>query len=273
MWASLAINVMLLPILLWFYYEIPTYSLALNFIIIPLTSVLLGIGMLGGLIGFVIWPVGDLCLYICKFILSVFELLNRAGSKLPCWRIVMGRPELWKIMLYYIILVIGITVLKRNRKRKQRKVLFGIFCASLCFAVFLMAYRPAGNLTVTMLDVGQGDSIFLRGPKGNTYLIDGGSSDVEELGKYRMEPFLKSQGVASLDYVFVTHGDTDHYSGIEEMIKRQDMGVEIRQLVFPSNWKKDDALVELAQTAKKAGVSILMIESGKCITEGNLQIE
>ena len=42
-----------------------------------------------------------------------------------------------------------------------------------------MAYRPAGNLTVTMLDVGQGDSIFLRGPKGNTYLIDGGSSDVE----------------------------------------------------------------------------------------------
>ena len=144
-------------------------------------------------------------------------------------------------MLYYIILVIGITVLKRNRKRKQRKVLFGIFCASLCFAVFLMAYRPAGNLTVTMLDVGQGDSIFLRGPKGNTYLIDGGSSDVEELGKYRMEPFYKSQGVASLDYVFVTHGDSDLYSGIEEMIKRQDMGVEIRQLVFPSNWKKDDA--------------------------------
>ena len=84
-WASLAINVMLFPILLWFYYEIPTYSLALNFIIIPLTSVLLGIGMLGGLIGFVIGPVGNLCLYICKFILSVFEVLIRVGSKLPCW--------------------------------------------------------------------------------------------------------------------------------------------------------------------------------------------
>lgn len=272
-WASLAINVMLFPILLWFYYEIPTYSLALNFIIIPLTSVLLGIGMVGCLIGFMVWPIGNLCLYICRFILSVFEVLNRVGSKLPCWRIVMGQPELWKIMLYYIILVIGITVIRRNRKRKQRKVLFGIFCASLSFAVFLMAYRPAGNLTVTMLDVGQGDSIFLRGPKGNTYLIDGGSSDVEELGKYRMEPFLKSQGVGTLDYVFVTHGDTDHYSGIEEMLKRQNVGVEIRRLVFPSNWKKDDALVELAQTAKKAGVSIVMIESRKCITEGKLQIE
>ncbi len=271
--ASVAINIMLFPIILWFYYEIPTYSLALNFIIIPMTSVLLGIGMLGGLIGFVIWPVGHLCLYACKLILWVFEMLSRAGSKLPYWRIVMGQPELWQMMLYYFVLMMGIIVIRDDRKRKQRKVLFGILCACLGFSIFLMAYRPMGNLTVTMLDVGQGDSLFLQGPEGNTYLIDGGSSDVEGLGKYRMEPFLKSKGVASLDYVFVTHGDTDHYSGIEEMLKRMDVGVEIRRLVLPSNWKKDDALVELAQTAQKAGVSIVIIEAGKCIKEGDLRLE
>ena len=272
-WASVAINVILFPIMLWFYYEIPTYSLVLNFIIIPLTSLLLGIGMLGGLIGFIIWPAGNLCLYICRFILSVFEVLNRAGSKMPYWRIVMGQPKLWEIILYYIILAIGITVIRRSRKRKQRKVLFGILCASLSFAVFLMAYRPTGNLSVTMLDVGQGDCLFLRGPKGNTYLIDGGSSDVDQLGKYRMEPFLKSQGVGTLDYVFVTHGDADHYSGIEEMLKRQDVGVEIRRLVLPSNWKTDDALKELAQTAQKVGVSVAVIEVGESIVEGDLQLE
>lgn len=269
---SVAINVMLFPIMLWFYYEIPTYSLLLNFIIIPLTSVLLGVGMMGSLIGFIIWPVGNLCLYVCKFILYVFDVLNRIGSKLPYWRIVMGQPELWQMMLYYIILVIGIIVIRKSRKRKQLKVMFGILCASLSFVVFLMAYRPAGNLSITMLDVGQGDSIFLRGPKGNTYLIDGGSSDVDQLGKYRMEPFLKSQGVGTLDYVFVTHGDTDHYSGIEEMLKRQDVGVKIRRLVLPSNWKKDNALTELGQVAKESGVSVVMLEAGKCITEGHLQL-
>lgn len=272
-WASVAINVILFPIMLWFYYEIPTYSLVLNFIIIPLTSVLLGIGMVGGLIGFMVWPVGNLFLYICKFILSVFEALNRVGSKLPYWRIVMGQPKIWQMMVYYLVLVLGIIVIGRSQKRKQRKVLFGIFCASLSFVVFLMAYRPTGNLSVTMLDVGQGDCLFLRGPKGNTYLIDGGSSDVEGLGKYRMEPFLKSQGVGTLNYVFVTHGDTDHYSGIEEMLKRQDVGVEIRRLVLPSNWRKDDALIELAQTAQKAGVSVVVIEVGKSILEGDLQLE
>lgn len=271
--ASVAINIMLFPIMLWFYYEIPTYSLLLNFVIIPLTSVLLGIGMLGSLIGFITWPVGNLCLYICKFILYVFEVINRVGSRLPYWRIVMGQPKIWQIMLYYIILIIGIIVIGRSKKRKQRKVLFGALCASLSFAAFLIAYRPMGHLTVTMLDVGQGDSIFLRGPKGNTYLLDGGSSDVDQLGKYRMEPFLKSQGVGILDYVFVTHGDTDHCSGIEEMLKRQDVGVKIRRLVLPSNWKKDEALVEFAQVAQESGIPVVMLEAGKCITEGDLQLE
>lgn len=271
--ASVGINVMLFPIMLWFYYEIPTYSLLLNFIIIPLTSVLLGMGMTGSLMGLIIWPAGNLCLYICKFILYVFEVLNRVGSKLPCWRIVVGQPKMWQMILYYIILMIGIIVIRKRRNRTQRRVMFSILCASLSFATFLMAYRPAGNLTVTMLDVGQGDAIFLRGPKGNTYLIDGGSSDVEGLGKYRMEPFLKSQGVGTLDYVFVTHGDTDHCSGIEEMLKRQDVGVEIRRLVLPANWKEDDALIELAQIAKESGVPVVMIEAGKCIAEGKLQLE
>ena len=272
-WASVAINVTLFPIMLWFYYEIPTYSLVLNFMIIPLTSVLLGIGMLGGLMGFIIQPVGNLCLYICKFILSVFEMLNKMGSRLPYWRIVIGQPTLWEMILYYIILAIGVLVIRRSKKRKRRKFLFGILCASLGFSVFLMAYRPVGNLTITMLDVGQGDSIFLRGPEGNTYLIDGGSSDVEELGKYCIEPFLKSQGVGALDYVFVTHGDTDHYRGIEEMLKRQDVGVQIRRLILSSNWEKDDALAELAQTAQKVGIPVAVIEAGRCIIEGDFQLE
>ena len=271
--ASVAINIMLFPIMLWFYYEIPTYSMLLNFIIIPLTSVLLGIGMLGSLIAFILRPVGNVCLYVCKFILYVFEVINKVGSKLPYWRMVMGQPKIWQMILYYFILAIGILVIGRSRKQKQRKVIFGVFCASLCFVVFLMAYRPAGNLTVAMLDVGQGDSIFLRGPEGNTYLIDGGSSDVDQLGKYRVEPFLKSQGVGTLDYVFVTHGDTDHYSGIEEMLKRQDVGIAIRRLVLPSNWRKDEALAELAQTAQEAGVPVAVIDAGKCITEGDLHLE
>ena len=52
-----------------------------------------------------------------------------------------------------------------------------------------------------MLDVGQGDGIFLRTPNGRTCFVDGGSSDISKVGEYRIVPFLESQGVKELDYV------------------------------------------------------------------------
>ena len=67
-------------------------------------------------------------------------------------------------------------------------------------------------------DVGQGDGIFIQGPAGGTYLIDGGSSDIKKVGQYRIEPFLKSRGVGRLDYVLISHGDSDHMNGVKDLI-------------------------------------------------------
>ena len=80
-----------------------------------------------------------------------------------------------------------------------------------------------------MLDVGQGDGLVIRGPEGKTYFMDGGSSDVKKVGEYRIEPYLLSQGIGSLDYVFASHGDKDHISGIKELVQRQKTDVYKRQ--------------------------------------------
>ena len=274
MWkASLAINVMLFPVLLWFYFEVPTYSILLNCLVIPLTSVLLGAGMLGSLFCWILWPVGNWCLQVCKWILWLIEMLSMAGSKLPLWRIVMGQPKLWQIVIYYLMLGSCILMLRHYVKHKKNRIACLVLCVCMSLGILLLAYRPTGTLTVTMLDVGQGDGIFMRGPEGHTYFIDGGSSDVEGLGKQRIETFLKSQGVGKLDYVFLSHGDTDHCIGIKEMLGRQEVGIEIRRLVLPSNWRKDEMLVELVHIAQKAEVSVVVMKAGESITEGGMRLQ
>ena len=74
-------------------------------------------------------------------------------------------------------------------------------------------FRLPDEAQITVLDVGQGDGIHIRHDSLNC-LIDGGSSDVSSVGAYRLEPYFLSQGVDALDYVFVTHGDDDHISGV-----------------------------------------------------------
>ena len=95
---------------------------------------------------------------------------------------------------------------------------------------------------------------------------------MNQVGKYRVEPFLKSQGVEFLDYIFVTHGDIDHYSGIEELLQRQEMGVEINCLVLPALYMQDEKLCMLAHTAKAEGVKIAVIKSGQFIRNGDFQV-
>lgn len=264
--ASLSVNIILFPILLWFYFEFPTYSIFLNILVVPMMSLVLALGMIGSLFLICFPPLGSLCLKGCGLLLSAFEWLGDLCSRLPMARLVLGKPSMWLIIIYYCILS-GILLFIYISKRGK----WWAFCF-LIVSVLVFGYKPKGNLSITMLDVGQGDSIFLRGPKGVTYLIDGGSSDVKEVGKYRLEPFLKSQGVGVLDYVFVSHGDGDHYSGILEMLERQVVGVKIRNLVFPSNYIRDEKLLSLLEIAKKQGVNTLVFCAGEELSEGAFSI-
>lgn len=272
-YAGLAINMTLFPVLLWFYFEFSIFSMLMNLAVIPLMSLVLGFGMLGSA-GCFIWnPVGKGLLSVCDGILSIFHWLSEKSCQLPFGRLTLGKPCWWEILIYYVVLIGFLFLLWKCKNRRHISRLRGIGVLYVIFTFVLFTKFPNGKLQVTMLDVGQGDCIFMKGPKGDTYLVDGGSSDVKQVGKYRMEPFLKSQGVGQLDYVFVSHGDMDHYSGIEEMLNRQLTGVKIKMLVLPSNYRQDEELVELAKLAAEQEIGVAVINADQSIVEGDLRIQ
>ena len=270
--AGLAIHIALFPVLLWFYFEIPTYSILINMVVIPLMTWVLSLGMFGVLFSLLWLPVGKVLFGGCDWILSFFSWVSEKCCRLPFSRVVFGKPNWWEVVIYYVILLSFVFLLKKCKGKpnvaKFRKA--GLLLA--IFMVLIFVKVPNGKLQITMLDVGQGDSIFMKGPRGHTYLVDGGSSDVDELAKYRIEPFLKSQGVGGLDYVFVSHGDLDHYSGIKEMLERQLTGVRIKQLVLPTNYKEDKALLELVKLAMQKNVGVAVIKANQELKEGDLEI-
>ncbi len=268
---SIAVQLFLLPIVLWYYYEIPIYSFLFNVMVVPMMTWVLGLGMFGS-VAYVLWhPLGKLVLHPADKILQFVACVGEQFSKLPGARVVLGRPEWWEVLLYYLafLLIFSYARLRREKRRVWMKI--GLVLCMLC-SCFLFVPVPNGKLQVAMLDVGQGDCIFMRGPRGKTYLIDGGSSDVSEVGKYRIEPFLQSQGVGSLDYVFVSHGDADHCNGIQELLLRQRFGVRIEHLVLPVNYGQSGELRELASVAQEQGVSVCVMDAGTTLQEGDMEI-
>jgi len=283
---SLAVNLVLLPFLLYYYFEFPTYSILLNLAVIPLMSVIIAGGLVGSLVWLISPAAGEGILWGCKKIFQLFEWLCRFSMKLPYSRIVTGQPAQWRIVVYFILLAVAVYCLHNSIKRKQEyhkqsrnkiiKLRWEKY-AGAAVAVFLMVILTLGDrskdkLQIVMLDVGQGDGIFMQGPEGGTYFIDGGSSDVSQVGKYCIEPFLKSQGIGKLDYVFISHGDTDHLNGIKEMMERGRLGVSISNLVLPPRSLWDEKLTQLAQTASDAGTKVYEMKTGQAVEEGEMRI-
>lgn len=268
--ASLSVQLVTLPVILYHYNEFPIYSVLLNLIVIPLMSVLLALGFLGSLLCLVWEPAGGLCLSICGGILKLYEILCAGASHLPLHRVVPGKPEIVGVAVYYLcLLVLGFAAYGKA----QRKIcLAAAAVGGLALALACPAVNYRG-LEVTFLDVGQGDGIFIRERGGVTCLIDGGSSDTSGVGKYCIEPFLRARGVSSVDYAFVTHGDSDHISGLRELIERQNVGVEIGCIVFPDRRVWDANLEELCLLAQSREIRTATILPGQQITGKDLTIE
>lgn len=125
-----------------------------------------------------------------------------------------------------------------------------------------------------MLDVGQGDGLFLRTRDGMTCLIDGGSSDVKEVGRYRILPFLKERGVGRVDYVLVTHTDGDHISGIGELLEQagEPGGIKVRTLLLSGQSAQEEAGVKLWRLAERAGTQVKLIKAGTLLKDKRVQL-
>ena len=257
-WTSIAIQLVTMPVILWHSFEIPVYGVVLNLVVVPLMTYVLVSGILGLAGSFVGIEVGAAMLGGCHYILMLYEWLCGAVGNLHGANLVLGRPGWGQIILYYAILAVG-TWLAVEKSRKW------VFLWIVGFLV-LWPVMPSG-LTVTFLDVGQGDGIFLQAG-AKTMLVDCGSSQKKSLGEDTLVPFLKSRGVTAVDTVVVTHGDQDHVSGIRYLLEVEESGIEIGRLVLADIENgMDEQAVELSGMAAKRGIPVEHVCAGDSLTD------
>lgn len=250
---SMSVQLVLLPVMLYFFYEIPVYSVLLNLIVVPLMSLLLFFLILAAVLGSVSMPLGVVAAFPAKAIFACYQLLCKGSEQLPGHTFCTGRPSWLWIAGYYVLLAAVVWLGYHQRYREQ--IMFLCFLGGL-FALFWLP----GRLQMCMFDVGQGDGIFVKLPTKENILIDGGSSSVKKVGTYVLKNGIKCYGGARLDYVFVSHSDSDHYSGIMELL--EEPTVTIRHLVLPAIANPDEAYQQLVAKAQCQGSEVYYIKTG-----------
>lgn len=268
------------PVLCLTYYEIAPFSILLNLVVIPLLSVIL----LGGAAGIIFSAVPLIGPFLARIPLTaakgavlVNEWLCRAGEKLPCERIVTGKPPVPAVAAYYAVLILIVLSLCPSGAQSVRSLRTSGAAVAVIMTV-LCAVRPVCTLLdhdtrIVMLDIGQGDCLHIADGEGHHYLVDAGSSSVDEAARYIIEPYLLSLGISRLNAVFISHGDSDHINGLSQMLDRGRKSIRIDHVVTTQECYDDENLQELKTLAKKKQAAGRCMRKGDTLPLGKGQLE
>lgn len=275
---SLCVQIVLTPVVLWFYYEHPLYGILLNLLVIPLVPVLMYSGLLVIGIGSV-WSLGGrMAAGAGHYVLDYYEGLCALAERLPGHSLVLGRPGLWQLTGYTAVAAGGLLAAGWQNKRKkegsrwQLRGGYGVLLAGgLNLGGFLFLFpAPVQGLEVLCMDVGQGDGFLLSTGKSRI-LVDGGSSSEKKLGEMTLLPCLKSKGISRLDYAVVSHGDSDHISGLKTLLEEPGE-ITIGTLILPALGKGQEIYEGLSEQQLQNGGRVWYMKPGERLAAGALSM-
>ena len=296
---SLSVQLMTLPMVESLYCEVPLYSVPLNLVVIPLMTLLMFSGIAALALSFLSFGAARLPALLCSVIMELYERLGSFTLRLPGSVLHCGKPQKWQLILYYACLAafllwrfrvredrkkqiaraaaLGEEEAEEEEKRPEPKLKVKRLCGAggLALLNLLLLLRFSAGFQFTMLDVGQGESLFLRTKAGTTVLVDGGSTSVSKVGTYRILPFLKTEGVGRLDYVIATHVDSDHISGIEELLLQsvRPGNLKIGTLLLSEASLQDEKGQELAALARTSGTQVETVHAGMSLRDGSARLD
>lgn len=249
--ATMGALVFTVPLSAWYFDFLVLVSPVSNLLCLWAASGAFMIGLVSAVTGFAV-PAGAAILALAPralvwYILSVAHVL----SGLPYHALYLANPYL-KYWLGYVYLLFAAAWAFRSGPRRRYAAAAALAAVSLAVTVKLgeASYRLS-DLEALVLDVGQGQCVLLASD-GAYALADCGSSNSWYSPGGIAGDYLASMGCRKLDYLLLTHYDTDHVNGLEELLAR----VPVDTVLLPDTQDDSGTRAWVASTAADCGVTV-----------------
>jgi competence protein ComEC len=271
-----AAQIALLPLLAYYFNLVSLLGIVTNVFSLWLAGGAVLTGLVIFPVSVVLPPLGEILLIAVGgglyFLIELLQLL----VKLPGSYLTVKTPSLIAIGLYYISVIYLAGWLKGDLERLARPWLrwqypkLSKLAGAALLVLTVVAWNfssPADQLTVTVLDVGQGDAIVVTLPNGRNLLIDGGGVPVRpgsssfDVGEKVVSPYLQRQGIKKIDLLVNTHGHYDHVAGLIPVIQELSVG-EVLLSPVPATSNTYEKFLELLD---QKDIPIIFAERGQLI--------
>lgn len=215
-------QVWVVPIQMFYFNTISSYSIFANILSVPFLSVI----SFGGFVSSVFAlfkPIADFVCMVFDFVLNpmlnILVWISNFFANLPNSLIITTHPSMFQVLIYYAILILFVYLLKV--KFMDSKVL-KIFVSLLVILTLSTINIPNHNLEIIAFDVQNGDAFLLKTPQNKYIIIDTGKSGYRgssSKAKMIILKYLRDKGIKHIDSLILTHFDSDHAGGAVDLLE------------------------------------------------------
>ena len=220
-------------------------------------------------LGFIVLPLGLICLIVfpwfpafagfivqvCTQLISYLSIASSFFISLPfAWSRTVTLQWV-EIAVIYLILILMILFLKGYRKSSSLIFIVTFLLIISNFVNNNTIKKSNKNLQITVIDVGQGNSALIQTPQGKNILVDGGGfSDLSafDTGRYIIAPFLWKKRIKTIDYVILSHPESDHLSGLIFILDN----FNVKALIKNSDTRDTAAYKAMIKICEKNSIAI-----------------
>lgn len=205
-----------LPVIAYYFNYVPVMGILYNLLLLPIFTVILIYGFTLLILNAVIPALLAMSFAVFNYILYALRFIINFTEKFAFNGVTVSTMSAGAIIFFYVLLAFVI-YLYNNKDSCVKK--YGLtVLISFYILDFIIAPAADDSLYFTVADAGQGLLTTVKYRDIN-FIIDCGSTSSDKFGKYTAVPYMTKHGAFVVDGVFISHWDSDHYSGLKELTK------------------------------------------------------
>ncbi len=288
---TVAATIVTTPLVAHHFATVSLAALPANVLALPAVAPVMWIGMVQAALGqaVVLGPPLDgaalaaasLLGSVSDVLLGYLEALARRFAELPGAEVTVGVPGPIVVVAAYAAIAAGALAARRLAARagpaltacaghwrtaptwQRHASLVALVAVVVAGSLRLAAPPPSPDrLTVSFLDVGQGDATLVQHPDGAAVLFDGGPAEA------RVARLVRAAGVRRLSAIVATHASADHHGGLTELLER----VPVDLLIDGGDGTTDPTFRAMVAAAQRRGIDRLAAEAGQSLRLGGLLV-
>lgn len=253
-------NIAIIPIMMFHFNTISLTFYFSNILAGPILGIIVIMGFIMFFISLIFIPLATPIAFILNIMLKLIIKIAEITASIPLSKVLITTPSIFFIAIWYII--IFLIVYRRNVKdfysKSKKKINIIISITLVVIIISNLVININRHLKIYFIDVGQGDSCLIVTPSNKRILIDGGGSEFGsfDVGEKTLIPYLLDRKIKKLDYIIISHFDSDHVGGILTIIKN----IKVDKIVICKQGKNSENYKNFLNIVKNKKIDVYVVK-------------